>query len=385
MPKVESEPPQDARGFLARYGATILRGGIAAIPSALYRYQGELGLGAQLIWFISAILAHKWDANMPHPSLVKMAEQTGVSRRQLHRYEQELLELGYLRIVNRQTAQGGKASNLYDFSTLFARLEAFLERDRPNDDPDEGGYVTPVSHRDVTSVSHRDVTRMSHLHEESVFKEELGRIDPSKFRKASTLKQAGDDDDSTRTPRSQPTRDRERHGASGFARVGSLLPATAPVPSPSTTYDEDRQVLLAYITNVAREFNDRASLKTSTTRALHLLEQSGLSRPAFIAKLYEARAITKERSAAIRTTTTTPGFPLPVKNKMPYFFRVLEQLLGLRPDEGNGDDPPKTRPAPAQDGATTGRDGARRPSDPSAAARAKTAPSRVNYDRLIER
>ena len=55
--------------FLARYGATILRGGIASIPSALYRYQGELRLSVQHVWFISAILAHKWDTDLPEPSL----------------------------------------------------------------------------------------------------------------------------------------------------------------------------------------------------------------------------------------------------------------------------------------------------------------------------
>ena len=55
------------RSFLARYGAAILRGGIAAIPRALYRYQAELGLPPQLVWFVSAILAHKWDANLPTP------------------------------------------------------------------------------------------------------------------------------------------------------------------------------------------------------------------------------------------------------------------------------------------------------------------------------
>ena len=70
---------QKDRSFVARYGATILRGGIAAIPSALYRYQAELRLQPQLVWFVSAILAHKWDADMPDPSLKRLAVEALVS------------------------------------------------------------------------------------------------------------------------------------------------------------------------------------------------------------------------------------------------------------------------------------------------------------------
>jgi len=89
-----------------------------------------------------------------------------------------------------------------------------------------------------------------------------------------------------------------------------------------TVYDEDREVLLAYITDFARELNDRASLKTSTTRAVHLLQRSGLPREAFIQRLYEARALTKERSASIRaaawaevtTSRAAAGIPMPVSS-----------------------------------------------------------------------
>jgi len=97
-------------------------------------------------------------------------------------------------------------------------------------------------------------------------------------------------------------------------------------------------VLLAYITDFARELNDRASLTTSTTRAVHLLQRSSLSREAFIQRLYEARALTKERSASIRATTRDPNVPVPVKAKMAYFFACLERLLGFRDDEPTGGD-----------------------------------------------
>ena len=91
--------PKD-RSFLARYGAAILSGGVASIPTALYRYQRDLHLTPQLVWFISAILAHKWDADLPYPSLRRMAEETGISQQMLHTYKKKLVEDGLLRAID---------------------------------------------------------------------------------------------------------------------------------------------------------------------------------------------------------------------------------------------------------------------------------------------
>src|SRR5690349_5238975 len=69
------------RSFAHRFGPTLLQGGITPIPSALYRYQGALGLTAQEVWFISYILMYRWDDALPYPSLIRMAADTGMSRR----------------------------------------------------------------------------------------------------------------------------------------------------------------------------------------------------------------------------------------------------------------------------------------------------------------
>src|SRR6476661_1844908 len=82
--------------WAARYGQAILRDGIAAIPSALYRYQGALDLSAQEIWLISAILAHKWDADLPYPSLKRLAERSGIDLRWLKRLRAGLCAKGLL-------------------------------------------------------------------------------------------------------------------------------------------------------------------------------------------------------------------------------------------------------------------------------------------------
>src|SRR5438874_1821729 len=181
----DAHPPD--RSFLARYGATILRGGIAAIPAALYRYQRELGLSLHQVWFISSILSHKWDADLPHPSLKRMAEDTGVPRQKLHIYQKELVAAGWLSVIDRQNELGGKDTNLFDFSALFGRLEELLDRDKnldsrqfraaegegsaPNPPTSSSGvtspYVIPVGHTHVTPVGHGYVTPVGHQFEES--------------------------------------------------------------------------------------------------------------------------------------------------------------------------------------------------------------------------
>src|SRR5947207_8179696 len=120
MPKTGKlqAPPPDGRptSWAARYGRVILAHGIAAIPTALFYYQARLHLSAQEVWFTSYILAHKWDAALPSPSLKKMAECTGMSLSQLQRIRARLCARQLLEIRAGYDAQGGQAPNRYDFS-----------------------------------------------------------------------------------------------------------------------------------------------------------------------------------------------------------------------------------------------------------------------------
>lgn len=79
---------------------------------------------------------------------------------------------------------------------------------------------------------------------------------------------------------------------------------------------------------------------TSTTRAFNLYRQAGVALDVFTARLGEARAITQEQTAAIRARVDDGTTAFPRKNKMAYFFAVLEDLLGVR--EGRADAPEET-------------------------------------------
>lgn len=78
--------------------------------------------------------------------------------------------------------------------------------------------------------------------------------------------------------------------------------------------EENRDTRIeSFLTDFSREFRDRAPGRSSITRAERLFERSGLDFEDFADHLYEARLRTK------RATN--------VRNRMSYFFSVLEQIL----------------------------------------------------------
>ena len=89
---------------------------------------------------------------------------------------------------------------------------------------------------------------------------------------------------------------------------------------------ETRSVLSSYVQDLAREFRDEAPLASSVTRAVNLYTSSGLELDDFIAMMMGARRTTQERTTSIKKAAVKGG-PLAGKNKMPYFFEVLADLL----------------------------------------------------------
>jgi hypothetical protein len=87
-----------------------------------------------------------------------------------------------------------------------------------------------------------------------------------------------------------------------------------------------RDAIMTRIAQFAEEFSDRATLKSSTSRAYNLFRQTKMSVEQFVNCLWEARAITRERLSTGRGER--------VRNKMGYFFSVLSERLGLQGANG---------------------------------------------------
>jgi hypothetical protein len=95
---------------------------------------------------------------------------------------------------------------------------------------------------------------------------------------------------------------------------------------PAPPQDEDAHTAIkSYIQEMAPKLHDEAPLTSSTMRAYNLYQRAGVHLGRFLNLLYEAEKEATRRSATIRKLTAS-GF----KNRMVYFFAVLEDRLGFR-------------------------------------------------------
>ncbi len=97
---------------------------------------------------------------------------------------------------------------------------------------------------------------------------------------------------------------------------------------------EDAERIGWVIQDVARELNDRAPLKATTARALKLYTAAGLDLDGFLDIVQAARVRTQRYTGSIKAEPVARADGWPVKPKVAYFFGVLEDMLGVRGEEG---------------------------------------------------
>ena len=69
------------------------------------------------------------------------------------------------------------------------------------------------------------------------------------------------------------------------------------------------------IAEISREFGEKRNFRSNLTHVLRIIQKSGKNMESFTSYLYEARSITKQQGS--------------VRKKMPYFFKVLEDIAGI--------------------------------------------------------
>lgn len=102
-------------------------------------------------------------------------------------------------------------------------------------------------------------------------------------------------------------------GYAEFSRVGDLLKNKSQT-KPGTTKRIPEQIKIT-IDEISREFGEKRNVHSNLTRLLRIIQASGKSPDVFTTYLYEARSITKQQGK--------------VRKKIPYFFKVLEDLSGV--------------------------------------------------------
>ena len=124
----------------------------------------------------------------------------------------------------------------------------------------------------------------------------------------------------------------------GFASVGQVLTQrqtlkTAPTGQKVTAghgrAPKASPYIEAVMADVSAKLHDEQP-HSSLTRATRLWKTSGLAEEAFVQRLYEARSIARQQGNVKKPAAAGHG----TINRMPYFFAVVEDLLGLK--EGRG-------------------------------------------------
>ena len=121
-----------------------------------------------------------------------------------------------------------------------------------------------------------------------------------------------------------PERPPEPSSPESVSSLSSPNPAPRRAARPLALPDPERDAVVTLIGDFRRELGDRATVGSTTSRALNLYRQSDVSWEAFVTAVYSARAVTRARTSAIKRRDERGV------NKMPYMLAVLADRLGLR-------------------------------------------------------
>ncbi len=270
----------------------------------------------------------------------------GLSKPTLLQALRTLQDKNIIETERRRSAEKGDEPTVYRLR--FANGSHRIDRGQNSTPPvvkefDQGG-----GKQSLPGPRARNLTTQDPVKQQPV----LQQFESSKIRETPNQDRPSHDTNSTRrkpTVSVQPSTDtkarvraklaraRQSGGPSnGFVRPGDLIAddtsgETDQRPTGGRIYDEDRQVLVSYMTDLARELGDQAELTSTVSRANNLMDRAGLDLNIFISKVYEARAKTQERTGSIKSRgAQTDAWGQQRKNKMAYFFSVLEDILGLK-------------------------------------------------------
>jgi hypothetical protein len=300
---------------------------------------------------------------------------TGLSKKTLLTAINSLEEQGYILTQRRRSAEKGDEPTAY---RLHLKTHPFIppptnEETTPpvGEKLHQGGGVDitpgPWGKNSATQQTGIQVTGRQQVQGDSQSFPIFRDLSPSNFERA-IAQRTQNKDETEDQPDPSPEASPDRHR--GFETLGSVVkrlphtrtaqPAAPPAPeatvvgmanrpSPRRRSPAEADLRLAirpYLEQYAEEFGDEAPLSSTVTQAVHLYEESGLTIDGFIQQLQQAHRETLRRSSSIHKRRTN-GQPGPAKNKMPFYFAVLRDYLGLKEHTEPVIAPTSTRLQPA--------------------------------------
>lgn len=267
---------------------------------------------------------------------------TGMSRRGVMKGCAGLIEKGIITVEKALSEQGDNEINIYSLR--------FIGEDTPGRGV---GNVVPYGGERSTPGVGNQVAPQETVEQNTVEQE----TDYSSTRKAATPNKSGthrhtpdhsgsrsrirpisrSDDDAAGDIPQQPApspRQRGNESQRDMSSRGGIAPIGAALVNrrrgrPSAEEAEARRVIRQYIEDFGRELGDEAP-RSSVTRAINLIRETGVSLGLFIGAMQDAKKQTQKHTAAIQKRGDAAAGGINRKNKMPYFFSCLEDELGLR-------------------------------------------------------
>jgi len=308
-----------------RFGDEILQHGFTTVPNLVLDHYSQLGISPSEMMFIIHVWQYWWTEKNPYPSLKSISSKMSISHRQMKNYVRSLKDKGYL-IVNERIVPGvGRLTSQYDFSPLIQAVVSLQTKER-NHAPDPlGKSSSPGVGKSSSPALGKSTSHEEYKDQEDPVQEDERYISNGKATLRDRLTQSEPDPEPQRKSR-------------GVTHISQTLPDTFqrlararenPEPLPPGVPPN----LAHYVKAWSRELHDSEHAKSNITQAFRLMQQSGLSEDVFMQKMYEARAITKERGNIKKPATEFGEFG--TKNKVPYWFAVLRDLLGMKekPDQ----------------------------------------------------
>jgi hypothetical protein len=356
MPKVSDNGPPG--GDVIHIVDPNLRHGFAQVPRPILRACG-LSDKAKIVYAL--LLDYAWQDGSCFPGQEKLAEDLATSDRTIRRALDELKATKLITWKQRGLSQ----TNVY-YILNIAESRVWPAEERPAE-PDRtkmsGQDRSNLSTPKRTKTSTPDRTAMSDKQYPSDYTQDeeysvpatspavsdSRGLSPSNFEGARAQENAEGEDgaDDTDAALEPPPRQRGLERLASMFQRSSLAREVqqAPPPAPDSGGREQgrggkprhrpaqetalRQAIRPYLEEYAEELGDEAPLSSTITQAVHLFERSGFTIDGFIGQMQQAHRETLRRSGSIKKQRARGG-PGPAKNKMPFYFAILQDYLGLK-------------------------------------------------------
>jgi hypothetical protein len=323
-----------------RIVAANLRFGFAQVPRPILRAK-NLSPKAKLVY--SLLLDYAWFEDYVFPSQETMAKELDIS---INTVQRALDELRAYRLIDWKQ-QGQNLPNVYSFLPIE---ESALQNELSCGNPKMGYPETPHWGTNDTNINNTNTKGGYPSNVRRADREESDYVNsaattactdihmpPADDRGGAPLHEPVPTSGSTDTAaEAEDHQSRTIHRNFEIIEPKKYMPPPAEahsiqsvhVPHAARTASEETAIQSAiqgYIRDAACKLHDEAPLKSSTTRAYNLYVRSGIQLNSFFDLLYDAEQETMRRSATIKKLTAQ-GF----KNRMAYFFAIVEDKLGLR-------------------------------------------------------